>query len=161
MAVLIIVIVAGVAGAMLLNNGSNDEGATPTPTPAPSVADASTLTYSANVTSQAVTTEYKWQGKDIHSNDRTIRVDFVTYAYIMDAGEEKSWISTDSGATWTASDFTADWASWSPQWTEYIDKLAQWSGSGDFTYTNTAGEAIVLFSINVNPTIPDATFTVS
>ncbi len=161
-AVLIVVIIVGVAGVLLLgNNNGGNNNATPTPTPKPNVANATTLTFSANVTSQGVTTEYKWSGKNIHSTNETLRLDFATYAYILDASQQKSWMSTDSGAKWTAGKFADDWASWGPQWTDYVDNLAHWSGSGDYSYTNAAGEAIVIFNIQVNPTIPDSTFSTS
>ncbi len=150
-------IVVGVAGYMLLNNGNNAPEATPTPTPAPNVADATSLQFVANVTSQGQTTAYTWQGENIHGA-AMIRVDFSTYSYILDASQEKSWISTDSGATWTASDFATDWIAWSPQWSDYVANLEHWTGSVEYTYTNTVGEAIVLYSIAVNPTIDPATF---
>ena len=70
-------------------------------------------------------------------------------------------MSTDSGTTWTAGTFATDWSFWGTQWTEYVSKLATWSGTGDVSYTNAAGEAIVLFNIVVNPTIPDSTFATS
>jgi hypothetical protein len=162
-AVLVIIIVIGVAAYALMNNGNGgttNPTATPTATPSTNgVADASTLTFNANVTSQGTTIEHKWQGKDIHSNAMVLRVDFATYAYILDAGEQKSWSSTDSGATWTQGNFTADWLSFSPSWTDIVDNLTHWSGTGDYSYTNTAGEGIVVFNISVNPSIPDSNFT--
>jgi hypothetical protein len=160
-AVLIAVIVVGVAGYMLLNNGQNNNDTTPTPTPKPNVADATSLQFSANVTSQGQTTEYTWYGTNLNSANEKLRVNFVTYAYILDASKEKSWMSTDSGATWTAGTFATDWNSWGTQWTAYASKLATWSGTGDVSYTNTAGEAIILFNIVVNPAIPDSTFATS
>src|SRR5512143_1950518 len=74
---------------------------TPTPTSAPGVAvgDATSLTFNANVTISGATTEYKWYGKNLHSTNETLRVDFANYVYILDAGQQKSWSSTDSGAT--------------------------------------------------------------
>jgi hypothetical protein len=169
-AVLVVVIIIAGAAAYLLSNNGNGGTTNPTPTPTPtvSVADATTLKFSANVTSQGQTTEYKWQGRDIKSSNLTLRVDFATYAYILDAGQEKSWMSADSGATWTASTFAADWGTvaapgFGNQWAEYVNHLTtNWNGSDNqYSYANTAGEAIVLFNINVNPTIPASTFTTS
>jgi len=162
-AVLVVVIVVGVAGYVLLNNGgsNNQTTPTPTPTPGPSVATATSLQFSANVTSQGQTTEYVWYGTNLNSANEKLRVDFVNYAYILDASQHKSWMSTDSGSSWTAGTFTTDWNSWGTQWTDYVTSLAMWSGSGDFSYTNTAGEAVTLFNITVNPTIPDSTFATS
>ena len=161
-AVLVIVIVAAAAGILLMNNNNPAPTPTPTPTTGNGIADATTLTYSANVTNQGATTEYKWSGKNIHSTNITLRVDFANYAYIIDASQNKSWISTDSGATWAASTFTGatgDWASWEPQWTANVDNLTQWSGTGNAEYTDATGSAVVMFNIVVNPTIPDSTFT--
>ena len=106
----------------------------------------STLTFSANVTREGATTEFKWQGKDMNSNNQTIRVDNANYAYIMNTGTKQAWESTDSGATWTAGNFIEEWITWGPKWTDYVDNLTLWPGSGDYSYNNTA-EAILLFGI--------------
>jgi hypothetical protein len=164
----VVIIIAGAAAYVLSNNGSSNN-ATPTPTPAPtvSVADATNLTFSANVTSQGITAQYNWQGQDIHSGNLSLRVDFSTYAYILSASAQKSWVSTDSGATFTASTFASDWGTttapgFGNQWADYVDNLAHWDGtSTTYSYTDTAGEAIVIFNIVVNPTIPASTFTVA
>jgi hypothetical protein len=159
-AVLVIIIVVGVAAYALLYNSGGGGTTSPTPTPTVGVADATTLQFSANVTSQGQTTEYKWYGKDIHAN-MTIRVDFAGYSYLLNADQEKSWNSTDNGATWTQTNFATDWPIWGAQWSSYVNNLTHWSGSGDYKYTDTLGEAITLFNISVNPTIPDSTFTAS
>jgi hypothetical protein len=159
--VLIALIFVGIAGFMRLNNCEDNNETTPTPTPGPNVADATSLQFSANVTSQGQTTEYMWYGTNLNSANVKLRVDFATYAYIFDENQEKSWMSTDSGTSWTAGTFATDWSFWGTQWTEYANKLATWSGTGGVSYTNAAGETIVLFNIIVNPTIPDSTFATS
>jgi hypothetical protein len=162
-AVVVVVIVIGAVAAVLLGGMGNQPAATATPTPPPTinVAGATNLTFTASVTSQGVTTDYKWFGENIHSNAPILRLDFATYAYILDAGQQKSWMSTDSGATWTAGVFATDWTSWSPQWTDYLNNLANWTGSGNVSFTNTNGEAIVLSNIAVDQAIPSSTFAVS
>ena len=170
--VAVIVIIIIIAAVVLLVPGILPAPSpSPTPTPTPTVtgadvANATTLTFSANVTSQGQTTEYKWSGKDIHSSNLTIRVDFSTYSYILSASDEKAWASTDSGVTWTASDFASLWGTvaapgFGNQWTDFADNLTHWDGSATYSYTDAAGEAILLFNINVNPTIPASTFAVS
>jgi hypothetical protein len=162
----VVIIIAGAAAYILSTNNGGSNNATPTPTPAPtvSVASATNLTFTANVTSQGATTEYKWKGQDIHSGNLTLRVDFSTYAYILNASAQKSWASTDSGTTFTASTFASDWGTvaapaFGNQWTDYIDNLAHWDGSSStYSYTDAAGEAIVISNIVVNPTIPASTF---
>ena len=166
-AVLVVVIIIAGAAAYVLSNNSSNNNATPTPTPAPtvSVASATNLTFSANVTSQGVSTVYNWKGQNIHSGNLTLRVDFATYAYILNASAQQSYASTDSGATFAHSTFASDWGTtatpaFGNQWTDYVDNLAHWDGSSStYSYTNTAGEAIVISNIVVNPTIPASAFT--
>jgi hypothetical protein len=165
-AVLIIIIVVAVAAYALLYSGGGGGTTTPTPTPTATVGggvgNATTLTFSANVTSQGSTIEYKWSGKNIHSSNITIRVDFAGYSYLLDASKEKSWSSSDNGTTWKAGNFTADWPVWGAQWQEDVDALVgHWSGSGDYSFTDAQHEAVTLFNIVVNPTIPGSTFTAS
>lgn len=162
--IIIIIIIAAAIALGWVNLGTTNPSATPTATPTTgptsttSVASATNLTFTASVTSQGTTTMYNWTGQNIHSSGPIIRVDFANYAYIMDAGQQKSWDSTDSGSTWTTGNFTADWIAWSPQWTDYLNNLAHWTGSGTYSYTNQVGEAIVLSNIVVNPTIPASAF---
>lgn len=154
-AIVAVIVIVAIVAVVLLNNGGNNNGVTPTPTP---LAE-NTLQFSANVTSLGSTTEYKWYGKDIQSN-RTIRVDVATYSYILDEDQQKSWSSTDSGSTWTAGDYTTDWAGWGAQWVEYVDELENWT-SGDYSFTNNAGEEVVLFNILIDPTLDDSIFATS
>jgi hypothetical protein len=155
----VVIIIAGVAVYLLYGNGGGTTNPTNTPSPTTTVGDATTLTFSASVTSSGTTITYNWAGKDIHGAP-VIRVDFAGYSYLLDAGKEKSWSSTDNGVTWTAGTFADDWPSWSTQWFEYVDYLTpgHWSGSGNYSYTDTLGQAVVLSNIVINPTIPDSTF---
>ncbi len=161
----VVIVVAAVAAYVVINNNANNSNPSPTATPTTSptagngVDNATTLSFSASIPSQGLT--YNWSGKNIHGNDITIRVDFATYSYIMDAGQEKSWNSTDSGSTWTQSSFVTDWPNWGAQWNTYVSNLAHWSGTGNYTYTDPSGASVTLSNIQVNPTIPDSTFTAS
>ncbi len=161
-AVLVIVIIIAGASVYVLYGGRGGGTTNPTTTPNPTltVGDASTLTFSANITSQGETVTYNWAGKDIHTTP-VIRTDLPGYSIILDSTQEKSWSSTDNGATWTEGDFVADWTAWSQQWFSYVDELTpgHWSGSGDYSYTDPTGQGIVLFNVVINPTIPDSTFT--
>ncbi len=158
--VIIIIVIAGVAAWYYYGNSGNTEP-TPTPTPGPSaVADATTVSFNADVTSGGTTTTYMWQGKDIHSDMVTFRVDLEGgYAYILNAGTETAWESTDSGATWTAGVFADDWLAWGATWQDYLDNLTHWNGE-DATYSiddATIGTAVVS-DIVINPTISASTF---
>ena len=166
-AVLVVIIIIAGAAAYLLyggGNGTTNPTATPTPNPTVSVADATTLTFSANVTSQGQTITYQWKGINIHATP-TIRIDFSPgYVYILNSTQEKSWSSTDSAHTWTQSTFNTDWPFWGNEWSLYVDELTSghWDGtSATHSYTDSQGQAITLFNIVINPTIPDSTFATS
>jgi|WetSurMetagenome_2_1015567.scaffolds.fasta_scaffold108493_3 hypothetical protein len=155
--VIIIIVIAGVAAWYYTGGMGGGGAATPTPSTTPvSVADATSLSFNSTVA--GVT--YVWQGNNIHSNDVVFRVDLPGgYSYILNAGTQKAWESTDGGATWTAGDFATDWTAWSGQWTDFVSNLVHWNGA-DATYPvndATVGDATVS-AIVVNPTIPAATF---
>jgi hypothetical protein len=162
-AVVIIIIVIGAVVAYEYTKAPSTTSPTPTPTASPvPVGNATTLSFSANVTSGGTTITYNWKGINIHTAP-IVRVDFAGYAYIMNTTAEKSWGSTDSGKTWTASNFTADWPSWGAQWSENVNALTHWDGtSATYSFTGVAqAGSVVLFNIVVNPTIPDSTFQTS
>ena len=77
-AVVIIIIVVGIAAYAVLNNkpGETEENSpTPTPTATSSILGANTIEFNSNLTSQGVTIQHKWAGKDIHIETPTIRLD--------------------------------------------------------------------------------------
>ncbi len=159
----VVIIIAGAAVYLYGGGGDGTTNPTATPNPTVTVGDASTLTFSANITSQGSTVTYNWAGKDIHSKP-IIRVDLPGYSTILDSAQEKAWSSTDNGATWTLSTtYAADWTAWSQQWITYVDELTpgHWSGTGDYSFTDTQGQGIILFNIALNPTIPESTFATS
>ena len=166
-AAVIIIIVVGIAAyALLINKPGETEENTPTPTPTAtsSVLGANSIEFNSNLTSQGVTIMHKWVGKDIHVETPTIRLDILggasgNYSYILNVGQQKSFTSVNGG-TWTASDYATDWTTFGAEWNDYINHMGHWT-SGDVTYTNTSGEAVVLYNIVVNPTIPDSTFATS
>ena len=158
-AVLLVFVIAGTVVNFKGNGTSSTTNPTPSPTPkpTPSITNATSLTFSANVTDQGKTTQYKWAAKNIQAN-MTVRVSFALKAYIMDTDKKTSWNSTNGGLKWIQANFTNNWNFWSPQWTDYVTNLSNWSGNGTYSYTNTAGQNITLFNISLNPTISASTF---
>jgi hypothetical protein len=164
-AVLLVVIVVGVTGVLLLNNngGNTNPSATPTPTstPAATVVGAHTLRFNVNDTSAALI--YTYTCKNFNSSTEVLRVDMNigaagNYSYIVDTGAQKSWASTDNGATWTAStDFAGDTTNYASPFHAYVNKIAEQSNTTDFAYTS----LISIYGIEVNPTIPDSVFATS
>lgn len=169
-AVLIVVIVVGVAGFYLLGNqGGQTTTPTPTPTPSVPVSDASSLQFSVNIT----TTEtgyvecYQYACKNLNTATEAVRIDMDLgdagiYNYIVDRGTEQSWMSMDEGATWMAGDFEDDWAIYGTLFHDYVDKLVNDGGDdgSDYSYTS-GGTTIDIFCIAINPTLSDSLFATS
>lgn len=160
-AVLVIVIVVAGIGIYLYmgTGGGGGGGGENTYT----VANATSLQFEANVTSQGYTIPYKLAGKNLNSTNLTLRIDLLggesgNYSYILNAGDETAWEAVNGEWTDKSSDFTNQWASWGTEWTNYVDALANWSGTGDYTYTAANGDAITIYNITINPTLPDSLF---
>ena len=169
-AVLIVVIVVGVAGYYYLYNPGNSETTpTPTPTPGPTVEGASNVQFSVNETSTATgdLVGYNFICKNYNTAEEVVRVDVCigadTYSYILDAGQEKSWMSMDGGTTWTESTFgttTGDWATYGSLFNDFAGKLIEQGNTNDLSYT-THTASITIYCVAVNQTIDDSVFATS
>jgi len=166
-AVIVVVLVVGVAGVLLLGGNLGNNGTTPTPTPAPAtVVGANTIQFSVNetTTSTGDLVGYSFACKNYNTSTEVVRVDMcisgANYSYILDAGQEKSWASTDGGATWTASSFTTDWPNYGSLFNDFVDRLAAQGNTNDLSYT-TDTASITIYCVAVNQTIPDSTFATS
>jgi hypothetical protein len=153
-AVVIIIAVAAVAGYYLLINTG---GGTPV-----TVETATSLQYDANVTSQGATVTYEFAGANLNTTSLKLRIDVLggesgNYSYILNAGDETAWAAVNGVWTDVSSTFTDQWNSWGTQWTNNVDALANWSGIGDYTYTDANG-SIVISNISLNPTLADSLF---
>jgi hypothetical protein len=165
-AVVIVVIGAAVAGVLLLNGGSNggnnNGGGNTQPV---SVANATSLEFKANITSQGTTVTHLFYGKNIGTSNLTIRLDILggesgNWSYILNAGQESSWNSTNYGA-WASGNFTVDWSLWGTRWTNLVTNLKNWSGKGDYSYTSSSGNFVKISSIAVNSKLADSLFQAS
>lgn len=165
-AVLVIVIVGAAAGIMLMNNGGDTDDTNPTPTLPPSLTGASSVIFSVNETTTATgdLVGYTFECVNYNTATEKVRVDLCiadqTYSYILDAGQEKSWVSMDNGMTWTESDFAADWTNYGSLFNDFAQRLIDQGNTNDLTYT-TDTTSITIYCVAVNETIPDSDFTVS
>src|SRR4030067_2056417 len=98
--VVIIVVVVVVAGAYVLMNprggGGGGGGGENTYT----VANATSLQYDADVTSQGMTLTYKFAGINLGTSNLTLRVDLLggesgNFSYILIGGQRNAWANTD------------------------------------------------------------------
>jgi hypothetical protein len=163
-AVLIVIVVAAVAGGLWVYNGGSKGGGN---TQSVSVANAASLEFMANVTSQpgSIVVTHACYGKNIGTSNLTVRIDILggetgNWSIILDTGQEKSWNNTDNGA-YASGNFTADWAFWGTRWTNYVTNLKNWSGTGDYSYTSSNGNPVTIYNIKVNPKLPDSLFQTS
>jgi hypothetical protein len=166
-AVIVVVIVIGAAGVLLLNNnGNTTTDSTPTPAPSATVVGATSVQFSVNetTTSTGDIVGYTFKCKDFNTSTEVIRADLcisgANYSYILDAGQEKSWASTDGGATWTASTFASDWTSYGTLFNTFVNKLADAGNTNDLTYT-TDTTSVSIYCVVVNSTIDSSVFATS
>ena len=163
--VVIIVVAVAVAGAYVLMNSGGGGGGADTYT----VANATSLQYNADVTYQGVSpTLFNVAAKNVGATDMVLRIDILggesgNYTYIMDHGTQTAWLSNNGTWTNVSSDFTNQWNTWmgtgKPRTTD-LDALAtNWSGTGDYTYTNSAtGTTMRIYNVAINPTLADSLF---
>ena len=162
-AVLLVVIIAAGAAVILLNNNPSPNKQTT----AVNIADASSLQFTVNDTSQGTTTPYQFTGINMGTANLTIRVDLpscnpggANYTYVFNSGTQSAWNKT-SDAAWMTDNFNNAWPLWGNMWSGYVSKLDAWNSTATYSYTASNGDAIIIFDIHVNPTIPNSTFQTS
>ena len=160
----VVIIIAGAAAYVLSTNSGSSNNTSPTPTPAPaSVVNASTLQFVVNETTNGANVTYNFTAKNVNTTTLVLRVDIPggssgNYSYILDVSQQKSWLSTDNGVTWTASVYNTDWETFGLKWYNYSNALVMWNGV-DQTYTYDA--STLIYCIAVNPTLPASEFATS
>ena len=161
-AVLVIaIVVVGVGAYVYLGMGGGT-------TEGNGVADATSLQYDADVTYQGATSLYQFVAKDIDTDNMALRIDILggetgNYTYILNGADQTAWVGVNDEWTDVSSDFTNQWNAWvgeGKQWTTDVNNLAaNWSGTGDYTYTDSATDTTIrIYNIMVNSTIDDALF---
>ena len=154
-AVVIIIAVAAVAGYYLLMNTG---GGTPV-----TVETATSLQYDADVTSQGATVTYEFAGANLNTTSLKLRIDVLggesgNYSYILNAGDQTAWSAVNGEWTDVSSTFTDQWTSWGTLWSNYVNALKNWSGTGDYTFTDANGDSVLISNISLNPTVADSLF---
>ena len=163
----IVIIVAGAAAYYFSQNGgtTSTPTATPTPTPSNTVTTANSLGFVVNATEGQTSTILTFEGMDLQSVNRTIRIDIPAngLSYVLKYGEMQSYSSVDNGTTWTLSaNFTADAGIWGARWDGTVHSLSAWDGTGTtFSYvdsTTTPVTNVLVSSISINPEYPASIF---
>ncbi len=160
--VVVVVVVIGV-GVYLLMSGTGGTGggggATPTPTPTtPNVEGATSLQFKVEVTSGGTSYTNTYMAKNIGSSNMMLRVEIGdTMVYILNGADQKAWTYMDGAWTDISDTFSTEWNSWSTTVSGYQGSLADWTGTGEWTYTED-GTTVRIFDISVNPTLADSLF---
>jgi hypothetical protein len=162
-AVLVVVIVATGAGILLLNNNTKSPSNNTAPI---NIANASSLQFNVNDTTQGTTTTYQFAGQNIGTANLTIRVDIPSctggsnYTYVLTENTGSAWYTINNGA-WVTDNFTTAWPLWGNMWTGYVQKLDTWNSTATYSYTGSSGDSVVIFNIHVNPPLPSSEFKTS
>jgi hypothetical protein len=161
--VVVVVVIAGIAVYVLYSgtggeNGGNGNGGEDVYT----VENATSLQYDADVTTQGQTFTYKLAGKNLGTENMKLRIDLLggetgNYSYILNAGDETAWAAVNGEWTDMTTDFAAQWQAWGTEWTNYINNLKNWSGTGEYTYT-AEGVSVRVYNISLNPSLADSLF---
>ncbi len=166
---LVAIIVAASAFALVLqnNNGNTTTPSTsPTTPPSLNIANASSIAFSVNDTSQGVTTTYKFTAQNLNTANIALRVEVpgcdtgLNYTYVLKT-DTQSVFSQINGGAWTAENFSSQWPLWGNMLSGYVQKLDTWNSIHPYSYTASNGDPILIFDISVNPTIPASTFQTS
>jgi FlaG/FlaF family flagellin (archaellin) len=162
--VVIVVVIAGVYLATRGGGGGPSPSVTPTPTGA-SVTGASSLQYTVDITGGSSAGTYKYMAKNIGTSSMMIRAEITSssgsFVYIVNGAQQKAWAYQNGAWTDLSSSFSTQWSSWNSTWTGYKGALVNWSGSGDWTYTNPDGSSVRIHDISVNPSLADSLFSPS
>ena len=167
-AVVIIIVVAAVAAYVFLympSGGENNGGGGET---VYTMGNATSLQFNVNITtSDGSIGTYLYSGKNLGetSTDILLRVDAepdisldTTFSYIMYAANQTSY--TNATGTWDVSSFATDWPTYSTLFEGYISHNENWM-TGDTapaSYTDDAGNTILLYGIMINPSLDDSMF---
>jgi predicted permease len=156
-AVVIIVVVVAVAGAyVLMNSGGGGKTA--------KVADATSLQYTVDVTYNGTTTLAKFAGENLGTPNMLLRVDLSgsgsNWSLILNGTDQTAWQTFDGNWTDISTSYNDIMTSGCGiRWNANVDALANWSGTGDCTYTDSAtATTFRIYKVVINPTLDASLF---
>jgi len=155
-AIVVIIVVVAVAGSYVLMNNGSEETAT--------VANAKNLQFDVNVTYQGTATLSQFAAKNLNTSDMMMRIDMTgngqsNYTYIFKSEDTTAWQAIDGNWTDVSSTYNNLMSSGpAAQWVTHVDALSNWSGTGDCTYTDSAGTTYTIYNVVINPTLADSLF---
>ena len=145
-------------GGDITGNGGDGNGGTTV-----DVAGASSLQFSVSFTEAVVGTDVStYRVKNAGTSNVMMRIDTALatgedYIYIINGAQQKVWIYGDGEWTDLSVAYDTYWNAWSTTWEGYRTSLDDWTGLGDWSYTE-GGATIRIYDINVNPSLSDSLF---
>jgi hypothetical protein len=80
------------------------------------------------------------------------------FIYLLNEAEQEAWAYWDGAWEDVSATFSTYWDMWDPTLDDYKTNLADWTGTGDYEYTDSSGSSIKVSNIVVNPTLEDSLF---
>ena len=160
----VVVVAVVVAGIYLTTSGGGDGGGGDGGGFVnPEIAGATSLQFSAELSARGnPPITYTFSAKNIGTPIMAIRVEVssseASFIYIVDKAEETAWGFEINNWTDISADFATQWNQWNSYLIQYKEELLSWTGSGDWTYTESNGVNVRIRDISVNPSLPDSLF---
>ncbi len=139
---------------------------TANPSSPPNVTAASSLQYSVSMTSNGTSQgSYTYYGKNAGTSNFMMRIESTDASgaqstIIVNGQQQKVWVKSNGNWTDLSSVYTTYFSTWDTTWQSYVNTLAAWNGTGDYTYTS-GGDSIRIYNISVNPALADSLFAPS
>jgi hypothetical protein len=166
----VIAVVAVAVIALSLNSFStftntNPSAGSSNPNPSQDIQQASSLKFSMSSTGTSESYAYTLEAKNIGTQDMMLRVEGTlpgvsqNVIYIINGVQQKAWMYSNGQWIDISSTYSDQWSTWTSLFNRYVSDLSNWSGEGDYSYTNpSTGETLRIYDIQVNPQLPDSAF---
>ncbi len=150
---IVIIVVAVVVGVILATRGGAGGN----------VAGANSLQFSTDYTFQGTSTTYAYSAKNIGTSSTLLRIEGTgeegNFIYIINGAQKQAWVYENGAWTNLTAYYSSTWGQWISTFSELKGELSNWSGLGDYTYTDqSSGYNIRIYNIAVNPSLPDSLF---
>jgi hypothetical protein len=159
----VVIVVAGVGLYLYMGTGGGGGGGGGETKNTYTVTNATSLQIAADVTEQGTTVTQKWAVKNVNSTQQMLRLDLLggesgNYSYIFVASNQTAWTAVNGVWSDISGDYSAQWSFWDTRWTNLVTALANWSGTGNYSYTGTGGASVKVYDVSINPTLADSLF---
>ncbi len=129
------------------------------------VSTATSMRYKVSIQPAGqVGMEYEYIVKDAGTDNMKMRIEIETEydftIYIINGEDQTAWVHT--GEEWLdlSDGFSTYWDMHKESWEGYQTSLQDWTGAGEYRYDAPTGDSVVIYDIEINPTLEDSLFQV-